>query len=307
MRGTDYIDADVLGLIEEFRTVTAPVQGVQVSLRGFRQKYLLEDEIRYVDYSTLELQQQMTPLQVLQVLKEGNERFLSGHHLSRDLRRQLNATAVGQHPLAVVLSCIDSRTPVELVLDLGLGDVFSVRVAGNVISPKVLGSMEYGCAVAGAKVVLVMGHTRCGAVGAAVSLSGSATPVEEVTGCQNLHAILHDIQAHFDHATLGNLKSLSDSERQTLIDGVALSNVKHIVADILIQSRTLAKLVDERRIAIAGAMYDVTSGYIHFIKEATVGLSEQELDSVLSSCTDTSQPDSIQNTRLTIMDSAANG
>ena len=281
-RGTDYIDPDVLSLIEEFRTVTAPVQGVQVSLRGFRDKYLLDDEIRYVDYSTQELQQQLTPQQVLRVIKEGNERFLSGHHLTRDLGRQLNATAVGQHPLAVVLSCIDSHTPVELILDLGLGDVFSVRVAGNVISPKVLGSMEYGCAVAGAKVVLVMGHTRCGAVGAAVTLSGSATSTEEATGCQHLDAILQDIQAHFDPAILGDVKSLSDSDRQSLIDHVALTNVQHIVADILIQSRTLARLVDERRIAIVGSMYDVTSGHIHFIKEATVGLSEDELDSVLS-------------------------
>ncbi len=198
---------------------------------------------------------------------------------------------MGQHPLAVVLSCIDSRTPVELVLDLGLGDVFSVRVAGNVISPKVLGSMEYGCAVAGAKVVLVMGHTRCGAVGAAVTLAGSATSTEEVTGCQHLDSILQDIQAHLDPATLGNVKALGDSDRQALIDGVALSNVKHIVADILVQSRTLAKLVDERRIAIAGSMYDVKSGHIHFIKEATVGLSDEELDNVLASCSDAGSPD----------------
>jgi len=290
-RGTDYIDADVLSLIEEFRTVTAPVQGVEVSLRGFRQKYLLEDEIRYVDYSTQELQQQMTPLQVLRVLKEGNERFLSGHHLTRDLRRQLNATAVGQHPLAVVLSCIDSRTPVELILDLGLGDVFSVRVAGNVISPKVLGSMEYGCAVAGAKVVLVMGHTSCGAVGAAVTLAGSATSTEEATGCQHLDAILQDIQAHLDPATLGDVKSLSDSDRQALIDDVAHASVMHIVVDILAQSRTLAKLVGEGRIAIVGSMYNVTSGEIHFIKDSAVGLSEMELDSVLSPCMDASELD----------------
>ena len=92
---------------------------------------------------------------------------------------------------------------------------------------------------------------------------------------------MHDIQAHFDPAKLGDVKSLSDSDRQALVDGVALSNVKHIVADILVQSRTLAKLVEERKIAIVGSMYDVTSGYIHFVKEATVGLSVEELDSVL--------------------------
>jgi len=281
--GTDYIDPDVLSLIEEFRTVTAPVQGVQVSLRGFRKRYLLEDEIQFVDYSTRELQQQLTPQQVLQVIKEGNERFLSGHHLTRDLGRQLNATALGQHPLAVVLSCIDSRTPVELILDLGLGDVFSIRVAGNVISPKVLGSMEYGCAIAGAKVVLVIGHTRCGAVGAAVRLAGSKTSTEEATGCQHLDAILQDIQAHFEPAAPGVIESLSESDCQSLIDEVALLNVKRIVNDILAQSRTLAKLVEQRRIAIVGSMYDVTSGHIHFIQEATAGLSDDELTEVLAS------------------------
>ena len=107
-----------------------------------------------------------------------------------------------------------------------------------------------------------------------------------MTGCQHLDAILHDIQANFDPATLGNVTSLSDSDRQALVDGVALANVKHIVADILVQSRTLAKLVEERKIAIVGSMYDVTSGEIHFIKESAVGLSEEELDSVLSSCTE---------------------
>jgi carbonic anhydrase/SulP family sulfate permease len=143
--------------------------------------------------------------------------------------------------------------------------------------------MEYGCAVAGAKVVLVMGHTRCGAVGAAVNLAGSKTSAEEATGCQHLGAILQDIQAHFDPTALGDLTSLSESDRQSVIDDVALTNVKQIVAGILAQSGTLAKLVAERKIAIVGSMYDVTSGHIHFIEEATAGLSEDELRNVLSS------------------------
>src|SRR5262249_6633059 len=118
----------------------------------------------------------------------------TGHRLTRDYSRQLTTTALGQHPLAVVLSCIDSRTPAELIFDLGMGDIFSVRIAGNVASRKVLGSIEYGCAVAGAELIPVMGHTRCGAVSAAVDLACSPGTVAEATGCAHLEHVLHEIQ-----------------------------------------------------------------------------------------------------------------
>jgi carbonic anhydrase/SulP family sulfate permease len=121
----------------------------------------------------------------LAILKDGHERFRSGRRLTRDLVRQVRATAERQHPLAVVLSCIDSRTPAELIFDLGMGDIFSVRIAGNVSSRKVLASAEYGCAVAGAKLILVVGHTRCGAVKAAVNLICSTRTAAETTGCQH--------------------------------------------------------------------------------------------------------------------------
>jgi carbonic anhydrase/SulP family sulfate permease len=194
---TDYVDPDVLAMLREYRDVTAPARGVHLSMTGFHEDHRLEDEIQFVDYSTRELQDRMTPAQVLEVLRQGNERFHQGRRLDRDLARQVGATARGQHPLAVVLSCIDSRTPAELVFDMGLGDVFSVRVAGNVLSPKVLGSMEYGTAVAGARLIVVMGHTSCGAVTAAVDFTavGSAA---EATGCQHLDHILRDIQRTVD-------------------------------------------------------------------------------------------------------------
>jgi carbonic anhydrase/SulP family sulfate permease len=154
-KNTHYIDPDVLDLIRDFKEQRGPARGVEVSLLGFRRKYELDDQIQYADYSTLELQHALTPQQVLQILKDGHERFRTGRRLTRDLARQVNATANGQHPLAVVLSCIDSRTPAELIFDLGVGDIFSVRIAGNIISRKVLASVEYGCAVAGAKLILV--------------------------------------------------------------------------------------------------------------------------------------------------------
>ena len=261
---TDYIDPDVLSMIRDFKEHTAPARGVKVSLLGFRSKYL-GDHTQYVDHSTRKLQRALTPQQVLQILKEGHERFLTGQRLTRDLGRQVHATAGGQHPLAVVLSCIDSRTPTELIFDLGLGDIFSVRIAGNVTSRKVLGSMEFACAVAGAKLILVLGHTRCGAVTAAVDLICSTKTVAQATGCQHLEHIVHDIQQSVDPLACQGIEQLPESEKVSIVNAVARRNVARVVETVLEQSQTLNSLVRDGRIAIVGAMYDVVSGNIEFL------------------------------------------
>ncbi len=266
---TAYIDPDILSMIREFKDKTAPVRGVQVSLRGFRQRYHLNDEIQYVDYSTRELQQKLTATQVLQLLKEGNERFRTGHRLTRDFGRQMQATAQGQHPLAVVLSCIDSRTPSELIFDLGLGDIFSVRIAGNVISPKVLGSMEYGCAVVGAKLIIVVGHTHCGAVTAAVNLAGSPTSVEQNTGCQNLESIVNEIQQAIAPHELDRHRDHPAEPHADFVNEVAHRNVLRMVHRIPQESHTISRLVGEGRIAVVGAMYNVVTGQIDFFPDET--------------------------------------
>ncbi len=183
--GTDYIDPDVLSLIRDFKNNVAPAHGVTVSLRGFRTKYQLHDDIQFADYSTRELQDRVSPQQVLDILMEGNRRFREGQKLTRDYGRQVDATAGGQNPLAVVLGCIDSRVPAELIFDLGIGDIFSVRVAGNIIGTKCLGSIEYGVGVARVKLVVVLGHTRCGAVTSSVSLLAEGKNVLEATGCEH--------------------------------------------------------------------------------------------------------------------------
>ena len=262
---TDYIDPDVLDLIRDFKEQTGPARGVEVSLLGFRSKYDLDDQTQYVDYSTRELQDSLTPQQVLQILKDGHSRFRTGRRLTRDLVRQVDATAQGQHPLAVVLSCIDSRVPAELIFDLGVGDIFSVRIAGNFTSRKVLASMEFGCAVAGAKLVLVMGHTRCGAVATAVNLIGSTRTAAEATGCQHLDHIVHDIQQSADPVACRGAKKLPAAEKQSFVDAVTRRNVLRVVERMREQSRTLDGLVRERRIAIVGAMYDVVTGEIEFL------------------------------------------
>ncbi|MDZ4684999.1 MAG: SulP family inorganic anion transporter [Planctomycetaceae bacterium] len=261
---TDYIDPDVLDLIRDFKEHTAPAREIRVSLLGFRAKYQLDDQIEYVDHSTRELQSLLTPTQVLKILKDGHERFRTGRRLTRDFDRQIAASGDGQHPLAVVLSCIDSRTPAELLFDLGVGDIFSVRIAGNTTSRKVLGSIEYGCAVAGAKLVLVMGHTRCGAVTTAVRAACTTEPIAQLTGCQHVEHILQEIQACIDDSVCQRIGQLSDEEQAAFVDLVARDNVLRTVEVIQQQSQTLDRLAREGRIVIVGTLYDVVTGDFTF-------------------------------------------
>ena len=261
---TDYIDPDILSLIRDFKCETAPVLGIQVSIKGFRDKYLLEDEIHYVDYSTKELQELLTATQVLKLLKEGNERFQKGMRLTRDMVRQIDSSGKGQNPLAVVLSCIDSRSPAEIIFDLGLGDIFSVRIAGNVVSHKVLGSIEYGVAVAGAKLIVVLGHTMCGAVTASVNLACTRKNAADATGCQHLDSIVADVQESIDYEDCLLLANASEEVRSEYIDRVTRANVCHSVDEITRSSDTIRKLVTEGKILLVGAIYDVTSGKIEF-------------------------------------------
>lgn len=264
-RSTDYIDPDVLDLLRDFKTQTGPARNIEVSMLGFRSKYQLIDQIQYVDYSTRELQSAITPSQVVQVLKDGHERFRTGQRLTRDLGRQVNATAIAQHPLAVVLSCMDSRTPVELIFDLGLGDIFSIRIAGNITSPGVLGSVEYGCAIAGAKLILVMGHTRCGAVTAAVRFK--CLPTTEPVPCDHLGHIIHDIQDSMAPHVCPDFDLLPQVESEEIVNEVARRNVRRTVELLLAKSQTLNGLVREGRVRIAGAMYDVATGNLEFLKD----------------------------------------
>ncbi len=263
---TDYIDPDILDLIRDYKNETAPARGIEVSLLGFRSKYLLHDRIQYVDYSTRELQAAVTPAQVLDILKSGHERFQSGQQLTRDYGRQVTATAGGEHPLAVVLSCVDSRTPTELIFDLGVGDIFSVRIAGNVLSRKVIGSVEYGCAIAGAKLVLVMGHTRCSAVAAAVQRFGQPKPGE--VNCPHFDFIVKDIYEATDAGSQRGMEQFGHSGNDSFIDAVARRNVARVVRQMCEQSPTLDSLVRENHVVIVGAIYDVVSGKIEFLSES---------------------------------------
>ncbi|MEZ6139846.1 MAG: SulP family inorganic anion transporter [Zavarzinella sp.] len=272
-RNTDYIDPDVLSLIKDFKAETAPIYNIQVSLKGFRDKYQLQDEIQYVDYTTRELQEQLTPEKVLRYLIEGNKRFRLGRSLERDYNRQINSTAARQSPMAVILSCIDSRAPVELVFDLGIGDVFSARIAGNVTSTGLVGSIEYACAIAGAKLIMVMGHTRCGAVGAAVEYVCKERTIAEDTGCQLIDPLIQEISHSIDRHVCSTIHKKNPSQIQDYANEVATKNVRHSIQRILEMSIKLKELVNEGKIAIVGAVYDVASGEIHYLFDHSVGLN----------------------------------
>lgn len=265
-RSTDYIDPDILDLIVDFQNNIAPSQNVSVSLKGFKSYTRLEDKIQFVDFSSREIQESLTPSKVLDILKEGNERFRNGTPLDRDLNRLLNNTSKGQFPMAVALSCIDSRTPAEIVFDLGLGDIFSIRIAGNVISRKVIASMEYGCAVAGAKLILVMGHTSCGAIKTAVDLMNSKKSANELTGCSYLDLLVNEIKHSIHNKDCYEQQNGKSFQNEIYSNEVAYRNVIRTIKLISERSPILNQMAQEGKIGIVGGMYDIHTGQVSFFQ-----------------------------------------
>jgi len=265
-RNCDFIDPDILDLLTDFKEVTSKAHGVEVSLLGFKKKYeKLQEDLTFVDYSSREVQQSLKPVEVLQILKDGHERFLVGKPLVRDLRRQAGATATGQFPIAAVLGCIDSRAPVEHIFDLGVGDAFVARIAGNVARDKMIGSLEFACGVAGAKLLLVLGHTSCGAVKASVELKVAGKTAVEATGCDHLDELVGIIQGSIDSSQLKDFSSWADDKKKDYVDAVARKNVVNTMNYILEKSRILDRLVRENKIMIVGAVYDVHTGKVNFL------------------------------------------
>ena len=204
---------------------------------------------------TAETQASINPSMAVELLMEGNNRFTSNKPINRDLHAQISDTATGQYPFASVLSCIDSRIPTEIVFDQGIGDIFNARIAGNFINEDILGSLEFACKLAGSKVIMVMGHTSCGAVKGAC-----------------------------DHAKLGNLTQMLDkimpavdaiktapgedrnSSNIDFVNKVAVENVIRTIQNIKSQSPVLNEMAQNGEIEIVGAMYDVKSGKVSTVK-----------------------------------------
>ena len=266
-RDTDYIDADVLDLILEYQEEIAPVRGIQVSLVGFKEHYQqFEDRVQFADYSTRELQASLTPDQVVQILRDGNERFRSGQPLTRDLTRQREATAEARHPLAIVLSGASSRTPIEMIFDMGLGDIFCARVTGNLVSVGVLGSLEYACAVAGAKLVVVLGHANSAVMRMAVEAFLSRQRIVDTTGCTHLDPIVAEVQKSLDPRRVERWESIPPPEQRTYLDELYRAHILRVIGRIVQESAALKRLVQAGQLKVVGGMYDVHTGAVDFFE-----------------------------------------
>lgn len=206
---------------------------------------------------TKEMQNAITPSMAVDLLKDGNKRFVNNLKVNRNLLEQANDTVDGQHPFAVILSCIDSRTSAELIFDQGLGDVFSVRIAGNIINEDILGSMEFGCKVAGSKIIVVLGHSKCGAV------KGACDHVE----LGNLTGLLSKIQPAVDGEK--TTKENRNSGNAEFVENVAALNVKNNVAVIMERSPILKEMIQKGEIGIIGGMHDIATGQVTFYEESS--------------------------------------
>jgi carbonic anhydrase len=201
---------------------------------------------------TKEERDSMTPSQVIEELKKGNERFRTGKMVPRDYLAEKKSSAKGQYPAAVILGCLDSRVPAEIVFDTGIGDTFIGRVAGNVVNDDMLGSMEFGCAASGSKVILVLGHTSCGAIKGAID--------DVVLG--NLTGLLARIKPAVATTKFEGEKS---SKNAAYVDAVAATNVTLTLAEIRRRSPVLDDLEKKGTISIVGAMYNLTTGMVSFM------------------------------------------
>lgn len=205
--------------------------------------------MRFTDKSK---QSSLTPQIALDILKEGNRRFVNNLKENPNLLEQVNETQNRQYPFAVILSCIDSRTSAELIFDQGLGDIFSVRIAGNIINEDILGSMEFACKIAGSKFILVLGHTNCGAI------QGACDHLE----MGNITALLSKITPSIESETT-TIKN-RNSKNVKFVENVALINVHKTVTAIKERSYILHEMIDKGEIGICGAIYNVETGVVDF-------------------------------------------
>jgi len=221
--------------------------------------------IKHYQMKTLdkELQNQITPRMAVEILQKGNERFVNNYKANRNLLEQVNQTSEGQYPFATILSCIDSRISSELIFDQGLGDIFSIRIAGNIVNTDILGSMEFACKLAGSKLIVVLGHSKCGAV------KGACDHVE----MGNLTELLSKLQpAVYQEKTTNKERN---SKNGQFVENVAAINVRRSVKSTIERSFIIETMVENGEIGIVGAMYDVETGRVEFYDDVFFIKDEQ--------------------------------
>ncbi len=259
-----YIDYDVFEIIEAYK-IEAHRKNIKLSIENLRGYGVLKP-VENVRASNYDSQRALNPQKVLKLLKDGNERFVSNLLSNRNLLEQINDTQQGQFPIAIILSCMDSRTSVELIFDQGLGDVFNTRVAGNIINDDILGSMEYACKLAGSKLIVVLGHSHCGAI------IGACNQVK----LDHLSGLIHKIKPAVD-AVQAKESILASGDNEAFVQKVADTNVRLAVQLIRTKSPLLSAMEASGEIAIVGAMYDVETGKVKFNVDISTSITNMSI------------------------------
>lgn len=254
-RYASYLDKEIIQVIEEFQQEQAPHKNISLNLMGFQEHYNIHNYIDFINVTTFDVQANIPPAQVLNILREGNQRFLKDIRIHRTVSHDIKPTALNPHPVAVVLGCIDSRVPVETIFDMGFGDLFCIRIAGNVVNEDILASMEYACNIVGAKLIVVLGHTRCGAIQAACNENSASLPGHI---CQLLSKIKPSLLAETQTLTDRN------HENQDFIYNITELNIANTLQQIYQQSSILRGMIEKNTIGIVGAMYLVNTGEVRF-------------------------------------------
>ena len=251
-RYVDYIDKEIIQLIKEFKAEQAPHRQIALNLIGFKEQYNIHNHINFINVTTYDAQSTLTPQDVLLLLREGNQRFLQDKRIHRSVKNEIRQTASGQRPIALILGCIDSRVPVETIFDMSFGDLFCVRVAGNVVNDDVLASIEYACHFMDAKLIVVLGHTRCGAIAAA---------------CDGIeHGHITQLLAKIKPAITAETETSIDrtSQNPRFVDQVTQLNIANTLRNLYEGSDILRIMTEQQKIAIVGALYDVNTGTVKF-------------------------------------------
>src|SRR3990167_219609 len=251
-RYSTYIDKEIAELIKEFKEERAPLKSIALNLLGFKDKYDIHDYTAFINVTTYDAQAALTPAQVLNILREGNQRFMQDMRIHRATKLDIEQTSKNQHPIAVILGCIDSRVPVETIFDMTFGDLFIIRIAGNVVNDDILASIEYACHVIGVKLIVVLGHTSCGAIAAACD------GVTEGHVTQLLEKIQPAINAE---------KNINDNRTSTnlrFVQKVTEFNVANALRQIYQQSEILQQMLQREEMGFVGAIYNVAGGEVHF-------------------------------------------
>jgi MFS superfamily sulfate permease-like transporter len=251
-KNSDFIDEDILEILRTFKNTIAVENNIQLNIYGFKQKFKIQDQIQFSNVIAKEEQQNLNAHEILEILINGNKRFAEGEFSEKYLNEQVLATAHHQNPIAVIVSCIDSRTSPELVFDLGIGDLISIRIAGNIINQEIIESIEFACQKIGTKLIVVLGHSNCGAVTFAIN-----------SGTEKYSTITSKIQNSIEICGCNAEKMKEEPE---LLDKVIKLNTNNSITEILMHSTFLRTEIEQQNLTIVSGFYDTRNGLVEFVE-----------------------------------------